>query len=235
MAWIPLGGKTRRFRNTETGEEISRRQYQNRIKGISFEAKAKASKAANIQEALARPAKGRKKVSSASPEAEARLKTFEEQQAQKLEKELNRRARAKSKKVHVPQIRPQLLKTGHRAARVPFNTHAEYVRLLKQAREIMVPLNGRRLITAYGLGVVGYDERTGKELDATLVTMQSPSIVYTEDELENILEDFLMEKIYFIFSHWFMHLHFNQEYAEHRLKESRRKNIPKIHRKPRKK
>ncbi len=65
--WKSLGGKTRRFINTKTGEVLSRRQYEQKILGRGasfFEKKAQASKLANEKLAAARPARGRKSTVS---------------------------------------------------------------------------------------------------------------------------------------------------------------------------
>ena len=67
-AWRALGGTSRKFRNLETGEEISRRQYDKRFGVLkaqgftSYEQKAKATPAEirNQRPAIGRPAKQRK-------------------------------------------------------------------------------------------------------------------------------------------------------------------------------
>lgn len=229
MAYKSLGGKTRRYVNTETGETISRRQFQNLQTGVSFEEKAKRNKAADLRKALARPARGRTKAQS-NQEIEMRLEAAEQQAEQHRVSRINRAAKAAGQRVKVKKIRPQLLKTGHRAARIPFETWDEFQDLRKQMLSQKLP-NGRRLISSYGLGIVGYDERTGQQIAATLVRLQSPSIDISEDELEAMSDDFIMEHPYFIFSHFFLHLHFDINYAESRAKKSREKNIPREHRK----
>lgn len=225
MAFKPLGGKTRRYLNTETGETISRRQFFKLQSGISFEEKSKRNKAADLKAALARPAHGRTKAHS-EREAELRLEAAQEQAEQKRVGRINKSAKAAGSHIKVKKIRPQLLKTGHRAARIPFKTWEEFQDLRKQMQVQKLP-NGRRLISSYGLGIVGYDERTGNQIAATLVTLQSPSVNITEEELEELTDDFIAEHSYFIFSHYFLHLHFDIEYAETRAKKARIKNIPK--------
>lgn len=229
MAFIPLGGKSRRYLDTETGKELSRRQYQNSVKGISFEAKAKANKAADLGKALARPARGRTKASTQT-EIENRLEAARIQATTKNYNRLANKAAREAKSVKVKTIRPQLLKTGHRAERIPFSTYAQYEALLKQANTVKAP-NGKRLITSYGMGIVGYDERTGKELTATLITLQSPRVKMSEEEFDEETENFIESHSYFIYSHHYLHLHFDTEYAESRLKKARAKNIPKEYRK----
>lgn len=63
--WKSLGGSTRQFVNTETGERLSRRQYDKQFGALakagqrSYESKAKANRLANPELAKARPARGR--------------------------------------------------------------------------------------------------------------------------------------------------------------------------------
>lgn len=63
--FTPLGGSTRKYRNNETGEIISRYKY-DKLYGSTVDykgnthAKAKANRLSNPELALARPAKGRK-------------------------------------------------------------------------------------------------------------------------------------------------------------------------------
>lgn len=229
MAYIPLGGKSRRFLDTETGKEISRRQYQNLVKGISFEAKAKLNKAESLGESLARPARGRTKAAT-QQEIENRLEAARIQAETRNYNKLNAKAARQAKSIKLKTIRPQLLKTGHRAERIPFNSYAQYETLLKQANSVKAP-NGKRLISSYGLGIVGYHEITGEMLTATLLTLTSPRVKLTEDEFDDLTDEFIESRAYFIYSHHYMHLHFDTEYAESRLKKSREKNIPKQYRK----
>jgi len=224
VTWKSLGGKSRNYLNTETGEIISRRQYDKRIKGIKYEEKAKKNKAENLKAAVARPARGRQKAKT-EYEIEQRLKALEEKAEQERIKKLNLAASRKAKKFRVKKIRPQLLKAGHRAVRIPFKTHDEFADLRKQMLSQKLP-NGRRLISSYGLGITGIDERTGKELDAFLISLQSPNVNITETELYEITDEFIGARLYFIFSHYFLHLHFDREYAESKYKKSLRKNLP---------
>jgi len=66
--WEPLGGSSRRYRNTLTGEIISRRQYDKRFGNLarqgyaSYEAKAKAAKSSTPVQAARRPARGRRAI-----------------------------------------------------------------------------------------------------------------------------------------------------------------------------
>lgn len=238
MAFKPLGGKSRQFINTETGEIISRRQY-DKLRGILYEAKAEANRRADLAASLARPAKGRKKAESRAEaemraEAEKIRRQIEEEGRQK--KKLLRAASSRAHKVKPKKIRPQLLKAGHRAERVSFMTYEEYAEYIKQLRGTNLP-NGRRLVSSYAIGMVGYDERDEKELGAMLTGLMLPNVFFTEYELRELSDDFILSRPYFVFSHYFLHLHFDKAYAEAKFrkkaeKEARekRKNIPKEYR-----
>ncbi len=82
MAWIRLPGSANRYRNTDSGTEISRRQYDKlygRLAGngfTSYERQAKANREKDIEEALARPARARRSLvryPKQSPERQARV------------------------------------------------------------------------------------------------------------------------------------------------------------------
>lgn len=225
MAWIPLGGKSRRYRNTQTGEELSRRQYDQRIRGqVSYAKKAEQSKLENLEKALARPARGRRKAATTA-EVELRVEGYREYQRQEYEKKIERAAKSLARKARPKKIRPQLLKSGRRAERVNFTSPEELSDLIKQANTVKAP-NGKRLITSIGIGLVGVDSRTGNKIGATLINMQSPRVKLSWDDLLELTDDYIKEKGYFIFSHWFMHLHFNYEYAEYRYQQKLKKNLP---------
>lgn len=224
MAWIPLGGKSRRFKNTETGEEISRRQFQNKEKGISFEAKAKANKEENLAASVARPARGRTKAQTQA-EIEQRLENAALQEENKRVNKIGKAASAANKRIKVKKIRPQLLTGGHRAERIPFSDYDQYADLMEQAQTVQAPTGGR-LIVAYGFGISGFDERTGNKMDATLVRLQSPRVVMDEDEFNEIVDDYIYEHPYFILSYYWLHLQFNLNYVEKRGKDARKKASP---------
>lgn len=225
MRFKSLGGKSRNYLDTLTGATVSRRQRDKIERAVNYEALAKQNKQKDLAAALARPARGRTKAVT-QREIETRLEAAQEAATQAQHKRLTKKADAASKRIKVKQIRPQLLKTGHRAARIPFQTYEQYVELLKQMNAQKLP-NGRRLIFSYGLGIVGFDERTERELTATLVTLQSPKVKISAREFQQLTDDFLAEKMYFIFSHYFLHLHFDTDYAEARLAAKNRKNLPK--------
>lgn len=231
MAFKSLGGSARNYLDTETGEIISRWEYHKRIAGKTFRQEAKERKQKDLKAVLAKPARGRKKAAS-DFEAEIRLQAAQDKADKERELRLVKAAQKANKKIRLKKIRPQLLVSGRRAARIPFSDYADFVELNKQMNEVKLP-NGRRLIESYAIGVSGFDERVmpPSQIDATLFTLQSPRVKITKADLDLALEDFLSEKTYFVFSHFWIHLHFDKAYAEKRAKEKQMRNIPKQYRK----
>ena len=102
MPWISLGGTSRRYRNTDTGNEISRTQYDKlygRLVGQGFSSKehqAKVNRERDIAKALARPARGRRSLLRASEaERQARVIEYQLEQQEKLQRKgMRKSARA---------------------------------------------------------------------------------------------------------------------------------------------
>ena len=224
MPWVPLGGKSRQYKNTETGEILSRRQYDKMVGRIlgSYEKKAQANKAANLEAAVSRPARGRTKAITEF-EVKERVKTEEKRIQLKLETAAQKKAIKAARQIRTKSIRPQLLKTGHRAERISFLDYDEYLNYQEQMKNARVA--GMPLITAYGIGLVGFDIRDGKLLTATLWPMMTTRTLIDEEEFFEATNDFQETRSYFEFTHYFLHLHFNREYAESRLKKSKLKNL----------
>lgn len=220
--WKYLGGKSRRYENIATGATISRREY-DKMRGIIYEQKAAENKAKDLVKALSRPAPGRVKAAG-QVEAEIRAEAFKEKQVQKNLRVVERKAAQQNKRIRVKKIRPQLLKSGTRATRIPFTTYEEYLDLRKQMLEQKLP-NGKRLVSWYSIGIHGIDERDGRDIDATIFKVMSPSYKIERDEFEAETDDFILERLYFIFSHYWIHLHYDAEYAESRMKKARLKNL----------
>lgn len=223
-----LGGSARNYLNLETGEIISRRQYQNLSEGISFEQKAAANKAADEFEQLARPAKGRRSVVKLAPEFKKEVvkarkeKKQEEIEAEKARKEQAARKRkvdrALAKKVHQKKIREQLLKAGNMGARIAFNDYAGYLQALKELRAM-----GKKVF-GYSLGItyVITDERAeaGEERNVTVFTLTSPKTKYSEEEFEDTMESDIDERQYMQPAHYWMHIAFGVDYAREKAKRA---------------
>lgn len=215
MALVRIPGPKRQFRDTVTGKIVGRREADRRLNRVvqSNEAKAKKNKAENLIESLARPARGRKKINVEEnfEEAERRVSDFQ------------------LKHVRLKAIRPQLLKTGHRAERVEFAHYGQYAKLMEEIKALR--WREKPLIVGVSIGFTGHDERDGKRLDATIVPQQSPRIVLTPDRFSEIIIEYLEEKTYVVVDKFWLHLRFNMDYVEFREKEATKKRVKKIRRK----
>lgn len=227
-----LGGKSQRVL-TPTGEEISRRQYAkiarenssatpivNGKKVTSNEALAKLNKALNPEKFFAKPARGRSSLGKIDSDAQAKAlakKRAEERaeaekqmrldiEAQRLEnlkkKRLKKVANKKAKKFSVNSLTP-----GRLAFQRQFYSYFELETLLYDAQR-------SNKVFAYALGISGFDERSGKPLDAMLTGLQDFSVGISEEMFDEMVNDFLIEKSYFVFTNYFVHFSFKKEYAE---------------------
>lgn len=224
MAFVRIPGSAGRYRNTVTGETISRRQYIKLTTGSTPEQIAKINRARDLEASLARPAPGRTKATNKDV-IEARKQEFIRLDNERSRRQLERQLKAKAKKGRVKKIRKQLLKAGKRAARIPFWTYSDYLLLRQQCLDVKLP-NGRRLITSWAIGIEGLDERDGKLLTATLWPLMSPSVLIDENEFEAEVTGFLEGHSYFLLTNYFAHLHFDTYYAEEKSqKTSRQRRI----------
>lgn len=218
----PLGGLARRYLDTQTGEEISRWQYQKLTNGLDFREQARTNRKADPMLAELRPAKGRKSaVKSVGLEreliAEARLEEREKKKAleekRKAEKKLNSTIQRKQKrKVRQKQVSKQLLKPGSYGARISFIDYDGYVKAVKEAQKTGV-------VFSYSLGLIGVDENTGADLGITAFKLTHVNSIYSrkvfEDEMSAVKESYS----YFIFLHYFMHLAYKKDFAQSRANQ----------------
>ncbi len=216
MAIVRIPGPKRQFRDTKTGEILGRREADRRLGRVikSNEAKAKENKKANLIESLSRPARGRKKINP--------VQDFEEVQSRVFNERL--------KRVHIKKINRALLKTGHRAERVNFFTYDQYVSYMESMKGQKAP-NGMPLITSVGIGVNGHNIQStdfGKVLAATIVPQQSISMILSQSEFEEKVHDWLEGHAYFEIEFFWLHLHFNREYAESRVTKAQNRKLKKM-------
>lgn len=221
----PLGGKTRRYLNLDTGEEISRRQYLKETKNTSFEEIAANNRARNPLQAALRPARGRKSalkddaremIAQARIEADRRRRELDEERRQKRRIELEIQ-RAVNKKVRRKKVTKALLPAGKMGVRLPFGEYSDYLAMLKEARAIGV-------VFAYSLGAVMRDEETAQERDATLYPLMSIKDTVDEEDLKDTTAEFIESKSYgLVFAHWFIHLAYSKQYALEKAKRAKRK------------
>lgn len=230
MAWVRIPGDSkRRYRNTETGETISRRQYDEKYgrlakQGLkSNEAQAAKNRKENAKEQLARPARGRRKLDVTEPEQreailEQRLQLREQkEQTERVQKKIRS---IKNKASRTPAINDRLLKPGTISKRVavPFSFEG-YRDAVEEARGSHIAM--------YGVGVIGVHEITGAQLEiwvqlSRFKAMRDISMPFTGSDWQKVL-DAVAEKSYFIPVAGFVHFAFSTAYAKKRKEISVRK------------
>lgn len=227
--FFPLRNKTRQYQNKETGEVISRWAYQKIQKGgIDPRLNAKLNRITNPELSASLPARGRKSILKL-PENEraviAKARIEDRAQREAIAKELKETKklerifkRETNKKVHRKKVRPQLLKTGSKGARISLNNYGDYLVAFNEGKNATVMVKGKReeLLIAYGLGMVGLDG-DGKKIGFTVFTMRAFDSPLSEEDFYGAMGDELSERAYFTFSHYFMHLAFNINYARDRI------------------
>lgn len=214
--WEYLGGKTRRYRNIATGQEISRRQYDQMFSPLSYEKKAAHNKKINPEKAILRPARGRKSYVRSDEWAQKEIaaqrlaaleKKKKEAEAQKRARDIQRRSDRKAhKKIKVRKVSKRYLPKGKIGWRLPFKTYDEYLTLLADAKATGV-------IHIYGLGFVGVDMRSAEERAITVYTMRSTSITEDEDDFNEAMETSIGEYSYLQFMHYFIFFGIDKEYV----------------------
>jgi hypothetical protein len=202
-------GAARQYKNKSTGEVISRRKYLELKRGVTLEEFAQLNKQTNPELYAARPARGRTSAVKKSPTeraiiAEARL---EDMQRRKDIANKNKLMAAKTRKVRTRKFRLDMLKAGRQAVRISFNDYDEYVTLFKDAKA-----TGK--VLSYGLGIIGFMEN-GYDVDdrgITVFHLRAFDKLIPEDEFNERMTDELEARSYFVFSHFYMHVHFKKEY-----------------------
>jgi hypothetical protein len=225
MATLPgfkrLPGRSERFLVVATGQEISRRKYDLIRRGLSNEDLARINKATELQNQLARPARGRKSVLKA-PDF-IKQEVVSERIAESTKKEILKKVEKQQKKidrdnqrltarqVKVPKFSGRLLKAGRKARRVPFNDYDEYVTFYGDMKK-------SKIVFAYSLGIAAVDTRIGRERDAIVFPMRTFDGLLSEDEFQSYMDAFLESHAYLEFMHYFIHIAFSAEYYERKAK-----------------
>lgn len=212
-----LKDKGRNYRNTITGEVVSKRQRDKYLRaGLSNETAAKLNKVTNLDLALSRPARGRPSILKKS-ETEKKLildarkedlqRKREIAAEQKELKFIERKiAQQERKKVTRGRVTKAMLKPGSMGARVSFNTYGEYLKCLAEAKSIGV-------VRGYGLGMVGFDEKTGEERGITVFGMiLIKDAPIKQDVFDERFEEERIARQYFVFQHYFMHVAFREDF-----------------------
>ena len=214
--WVRLGGKSQRYKNRKTGEEISRRQYDKLKSPLSYEARAKHNKLLNPGEQLLRPARGRKSYRRA-PEWQ-RAEILEQRKAQKAAREKEREAkkqtrkierdtkRLENKKIRVRSVKKHLIPKGRIAWRIPFKSYSDLIKLINDARATGV-------IFAYGLGMIGVDTRIGVERPIWVVPYMSIKDTISEREFDAVMQEALDAHSYMTLGGYFIQLAIDKNFA----------------------
>lgn len=150
-----LGGKDRNYVDLKTGAVISRRQY-DKLRGIYYEAKAEANKAADEGRQLLAPARGRKSARKKTAEEKEREVTA--RKAAKEKAELAKKIEAqKRRKFKRRKLTKKSLVPGRMAVRMNLSGYDDYVAAMTDAKGL-----GIEVVNGYALGVIVVDTETGK-------------------------------------------------------------------------
>ena len=233
--WVRLSGAARNYQNTETGEVLSRRQYDQRFgrlakAGIkSNEEQASKNREQNLEAQLARPARGRESVRKYGEETQRAIIEGRKQFAkQKQETEaMQKKIRAmKARANRAPKkVSDRLLQAGRIGKRfdVPLNYEA--------IRDVIESAKGSHVV-AYGVGLNGIDSRTGAEISywyrrSRFGGMMDIGTSFTHADYAAMMEQ-ANEKGYFVPVSAFVHLAFDKDYAAHKKEKAVRQKRKQI-------
>lgn len=215
-----LGGKTRRYLNEITGEEISRRQYDKLVNpAITYEKKAAHNKVLNAKAAILRPARGRKSYVNA-PDwvkeeiAESRIEAEKsrkqkEQEIKKAHKAERDTTRLTGKAVKVKKVRKHLIPKNRIGWRLPFNNYSELKTMVQDAKATGV-------IFAYALGFVGVDSRIGVLRPVMLAGFKSINNLVSEDEFYEMMDDAIAQYTYMKLAYYFVQFAIDKKFVKSR-------------------
>ena len=142
--FIPIkGDKARRYIDSETNLIISRRRYDQLYgrlgrKGYTYEHAARLAKVEDLAEALARPARGRKKISSENEKNLRLVKFFEDKEKRKILRQ-QKKIKELGKVKKYPQKSFQgYLKKGKKAHQIKFPLECEplfnYIDIIRRSK-----------------------------------------------------------------------------------------------------
>lgn len=215
-------GRSERFINLITGQEVSRRTRDAAVRGISNERLAIANKISNEAEQLARPARGRTSAKKLAPAIKADVvkarKEVKEAKVKKAAAEKEQRGierkieRAKTKKVKTPKISRRLLKPGKISRTIDFDDPVKLDGILEEVRKVPE-------IFAYYLGFDAVHEKSGRRVDITLFTREEKDMVITSEQFAKAVDDYLNGHRYLIISSYWIRLVFYEKYASQLAKD----------------
>lgn len=219
-----LKNAKREYVDNITGQVVSKRFRDTALRSIfstekiTNEKSAKQNQVSNLDLALSRPARGRKSILKKTETEKAlilearkedlkrqREIAAEQKEAKAIERQIAKQQRKKVKRTKVTKA---MLTPGSKGARASFNTYNEYLVCLKEAKSLGV-------VRGYGLGMVGFDEKSGESRGITVFGMiHINDRPLTEEIFEERFFEERMERLYFVFQHYFMHIAFKEEFYQ---------------------
>jgi hypothetical protein len=225
-------GKSKRYVNEQTGEIVSRRQFDKIRREKELGEKTTNEKLAELSKQIdplkqaARPARGRTSIQKLEPKTREDIARSRVENAKALEEADKRRKEekavqkriefAKRRHIKVKKITARLLRPGHMSANVEFNDYEDYLDLFEQAKK-----SGK--IFSYGIRLIGVDARDGLIKTPTVFRMRAFDIPIDEDEFIDTINDFVESKGYFVLIGLSMHLAFTKSFSEQHAKSSKQK------------
>lgn len=212
-----------------TGKTMSRRAYVEKIKRANDVIKkneelAAFNKLAEPNEAYARPAKGRKSALKAPFEIKQTLaKALKENEeikaankaAARLEK-ITAKKQTSAKRIKSVKFTDASLKAGRRIKQYPVQDFAGLEAMIEQGQK-------SRNVLGYTWGIVGIDSRNPlRILTPTLSGSTAYDIadVPDEDEVNELVEDFIAEHSYFVYLHMWIKIIWKSDYAETKARKA---------------
>lgn len=212
-----------------TGKTMSRRDYVQNIKRAGElirknEDLAAFNKLAEPNEAYARPAPGRKSAVKATTEtkqalAKALKENEEIRSANKVESKLAKtvaRKQTSAKKIRPVKFTDASLKAGHRVKQYAVQDYDGLAAMVEQGQK-------SRNVLGYTWGIVGVDTRNpSRLLTPTLSggTAYDIDDVPDEDDVNELVEDFIAEHAYFFYIHMWIKIIWKSDYAENKAKKA---------------
>lgn len=222
FARVKGSGKTERFVNLITKQEVSRRTRDAAVRGITNEKLAIANRIINEEEQLARPARGRTSARKLAPaiksgvvhaRKEQKVQKVAQKESAKKERAVDRKIeRAKVKKVRTPKISKRLLKAGKISRTVDFDDPEKLDEILEQVRDTPE-------IFAYYLGFDAVHEKSGNRVDITLFRREEASNVITSEDFEEAVDEYLSEHRYLVVATYWIRLVFYEKFASQLAKD----------------
>ncbi len=172
--FVPLGGKSRNYKNTKTGEIISRRQYDKQYGSLAktgfktYEDKARAAKIIDERRQLLRPARGRKALSIVG-------KTPTEVEHEIVERKIKKYNRH----IPTPDVSKVKLQRGKKSAYVICDWSFEGIKAVIDQINKM----SEKKMWAYFIGVTGIDA-DGVKRDIAVLPSEHFQEVFTEEKWE---------------------------------------------------